>query len=167
MVPVRGDAIRNLQSNGATATMLYIWAVELTRTPVMFLSTFHEPQLSACVVNYGTVPTNPADIEKIRAPVLGNFGALDRGIPPVKVRTFERAMKRLNKSVDIIIYPGAGHGFQDPASARRYHPEATADSWLRILALLAQAKGTNLKMRPESARIRSVACGRRLGTRKE
>jgi len=127
----------------------------------------HEPQLSACVVNYGTLPTSPADIEKIRAPVLGNFGALDRGIPPVKVRTFERAMKRLNKSVDIIIYPGAGHGFQDPASARRYHPEATADSWLRILALLAQAKGTNLKMRPESARNRSVACGRRLGTRKE
>jgi hypothetical protein len=27
MVPVRGHAIRNLQSNGATATMLHAWAV--------------------------------------------------------------------------------------------------------------------------------------------
>jgi len=64
----------------------------------------HEPQLSACVVNYGALPTNPADIGNIKAPVPGNFGALDRGIPSPEVRTFERVMKSLNKSVDIKIY---------------------------------------------------------------
>lgn len=39
----------------------------------------HEPRLAACVVNYGALPTSRADIQKINAPVLGHFGALDRG----------------------------------------------------------------------------------------
>jgi carboxymethylenebutenolidase len=93
----------------------------------------HEPQLSACVVNYGTLPTNPVDLKRIKAPVLGNFGALDRGIPPAEARTFERVMKGLNKSVDIKIYIGAGHAFQNPDNQRDYRPEASADSWRRIL----------------------------------
>ena len=41
----------------------------------------HEPRLAACVVNYGALPTNIADIRKIDVPVLGIFGALDRGDP--------------------------------------------------------------------------------------
>ncbi|MGH9741201.1 MAG: dienelactone hydrolase family protein, partial [Candidatus Acidiferrum sp.] len=38
-----------------------------------------EPKLAACVVNYGSLPTEASSIEKIHAPVLGNFGADDRG----------------------------------------------------------------------------------------
>lgn len=106
----------------------------------------HEPQLSACVVNYGTLPTNPVDINKLKAPVLGNFGALDRGIPPAEVRTFERVMKSLNKSVDIEIYIGAGHAFQNPDNQRDYRPEASADSWRRILAFFAQSTGTDVSI---------------------
>lgn len=49
----------------------------------------HEPRLAACVVNYGPLPTNTADIQKIDVPVLGIFGALDRGISTDKVRAFE------------------------------------------------------------------------------
>jgi carboxymethylenebutenolidase len=52
----------------------------------------HEPRLAACVVNYGALPTKLADIEKINAPTLGMFGSLDRGIPPNKVRAFEKRM---------------------------------------------------------------------------
>lgn len=100
----------------------------------------HEPLLTACVVNYGALPTSTVDIEKIKAPVLGNFGALDRGIPPAKVRAFEKAMKGLNKSVDIKIYSGAGHAFQNPEHKRDYRPDAATDSWLRILSFFAQAK---------------------------
>jgi len=106
----------------------------------------HEPQLSACVVNYGTLPTDPVDIKQIKAPVLGNFGALDRGIPPAEVRAFERVMKSLNKSVDIKIYIGAGHAFQNPDDQRDYRPEDSADSWQRILAFFAQAMGTDVSM---------------------
>jgi carboxymethylenebutenolidase len=80
----------------------------------------HEPRLAACVVNYGALPVNAADIQKINAPVLGNFGALDRTISPTKVRAFEKAMKTLNKHVDIKIYARAGHGFANRDNKRGY-----------------------------------------------
>jgi carboxymethylenebutenolidase len=61
-------------------------------------------EVAACVVNYGPLPTNIGDIQKIDVPVLGIFGALDRGIPADKVRAFEECMKVAGKRVDIEIY---------------------------------------------------------------
>ena len=98
----------------------------------------HEPRLAACVVNYGSMPTDPADIQKISAPVLGNFGAEDRGITPADVHAFEKAMKDAGKSIDVKIYDGAGHGFQNPNNKDAYRPDATADAWSRIVAFYAK-----------------------------
>ncbi len=93
----------------------------------------HEPQLAACVVNYGAMPTEPAEIQNIGAPVLGNFGADDHGIPPESVQTFDKAMKAANKTIDVKIYQGSGHAFQNPNNQSGYRPEATRDAWARIL----------------------------------
>jgi carboxymethylenebutenolidase len=98
----------------------------------------HEPKLAACVVNYGAMPTDPADIAKIQAPILGNFGADDRGITPDAVHNFETAMKAAGKSVDLKIYDGAGHAFENPNNATGYRPEAAADAWNRIFAFFAK-----------------------------
>jgi carboxymethylenebutenolidase len=76
----------------------------------------HEPRLAACVVNYGALPANPVDLQKINTQVLGIFGSLDRGIPPDRVRAFERCMRAVKKPVDIEIYDGAGHAFASPAN---------------------------------------------------
>ena len=100
----------------------------------------HEPRLAACVVNYGPLPTNPADIQKINAPMLGNFGSLDRGIPPKKVRAFERSMNAMEKPCDVKIYDGAGHAFANPANKVAYRHQATTDAWLRTLAFFDQAE---------------------------
>ena len=98
----------------------------------------HEPRLAACVVNYGSLPTIPADMQKINAPVLGIFGSLDREIPPHKVRAFERGMHAVKKTVDIEIYDGAGHAFENRTNAKGYRPEAAADAWARTLAFFDQ-----------------------------
>ena len=74
----------------------------------------NESRLAVCVVNYGAMPTDAADIQKIHAPVLGNFGADDRGIPPDAVRAFEKALQGGGKSADLKIYDGAGHAFENP-----------------------------------------------------
>lgn len=50
----------------------------------------HEPRLAACVVNYGSLPTDSAEIGKIHAPVLGNFGAEDRGHPARRCARFRK-----------------------------------------------------------------------------
>jgi carboxymethylenebutenolidase len=93
-----------------------------------------QPKLAACVVNYGPLPTDPANIAKIKAPVLGNFGADDQGIPPEKVHAFESAMKADGKMTDIKIYTGAGHAFENPDNKDGYRPEATADASQRATA---------------------------------
>jgi carboxymethylenebutenolidase len=99
----------------------------------------HEPRLAACVVNYGPLPTTIEEIQKINAAVLGIFGSLDRGIPPGKVRAFERCMNSAGKRVDIEIYDGAGHAFENPSNQRGYRPKAAAVAWLNILKFFKQA----------------------------
>jgi carboxymethylenebutenolidase len=93
-----------------------------------------QPKLAACVVNYGALPSDPAIIAKIHAPVQGNFGAEDQGIPPTDVRAFEAAMRAVGKPVDIKIYDGAGHAFQNPNNKQGFRPEAAADAAQRISA---------------------------------
>jgi carboxymethylenebutenolidase len=91
-----------------------------------------EPKLAACAVNYGSLPTEAASIAKIKAPVLGNFGTDDRGITPDSVRAFDAAMKAAGKPVDVKIYDGAGHAFENPNNKDGYRPQAAADAWARM-----------------------------------
>src|SRR5271154_794247 len=99
----------------------------------------HQPRLAACVVNYGALPTDPNDMQQIGAAVLGSFGADDKGITPADVQAFEKTMKGLNRFVDVKIYPGAGHAFENPNNTTGYRPEAAADAWKRTLAFLHNA----------------------------
>jgi carboxymethylenebutenolidase len=91
-----------------------------------------EPKLAACAVNYGSLPTEAVSIAKIKAPVLGNFGADDRGITPDSVHAFDAAMKAAGKPVDVKIYDGAGHAFENPNNKDGYRPQAAADAWARM-----------------------------------
>lgn len=95
-----------------------------------------EPRLAASVINYGHLETDPADLKKINAAVLGIFGGQDRGIPVADVRHFEQQMKQLGKKVDIIIYPDAGHGFENPNNKQGYRPQDAADAWNKTVAFL-------------------------------
>jgi len=98
----------------------------------------HESKLAACVVNYGSLPTDKDEIQRIQAPVLGNFGAQDRGITPSAVEAFEGAMKAAHKSIDVKIYEGAGHAFENPNNKLGYLEGAANDAWARTLAFLGR-----------------------------
>jgi len=91
-----------------------------------------QPKLAACIVNYGWLPSDPALVAKIKAPMQGNFGANDQGIPAKDVKAFEAAMKADGKVADIKIYDGAGHAFQNPNNKQGYRPDATEDASQRI-----------------------------------
>jgi len=75
---------------------------------------------------------DPASIAKIHAPILGNFGAEDRGIPPADVKAFESSLKKDGKSADIKIYDGAGHAFMNPNNKGGYVKSAADDAQSRI-----------------------------------
>jgi carboxymethylenebutenolidase len=100
------------------------------------------PTLAAAVAYYGAPPTEPSAIAAIKAPVLGNYGADDKGPSPDQVKAFEAAMKKAGKSIDVKIYDGAGHAFANVNNPwGGYREPAAKDAWARTTAFLA----TNLK----------------------
>jgi carboxymethylenebutenolidase len=97
-----------------------------------------DPRIAATVINYGHLVTDPATIARIHAPILGNFGGNDRGIPPADVRAFEAALVKAGKKADLKIYDGAGHAFMNANNAAGYVPAAAKDANARVDAFLAR-----------------------------
>lgn len=105
----------------------------------------HRKDLKAAVVFYGR-PINkitplqsqsPLDlVPEIAAPLLGNYGAADAGIPVEDVKKLEEALRKNNKTFDIKIYPEAKHAFH--REGPNYHAEAAKDSWSRTVGWLAK-----------------------------
>jgi carboxymethylenebutenolidase len=96
-----------------------------------------EPTLKADVINYGHLATDPESIAKINASVLGFFGAQDRGISVDDVKKFEQALKQQGKKAEIIIYPDAGHGFENPNNKDGYRAADAADAWQHTVKFFA------------------------------
>jgi carboxymethylenebutenolidase len=96
-----------------------------------------EPQLAAAVINYGHLATDPAELKKINAPILGLFGGQDRGITPDDVKKFQESMEKLGKKIEVKIYPDASHAFENPNNKQGYRAEDAADAWRRTVDFLA------------------------------
>jgi len=96
-----------------------------------------EPTLAADVINYGHLATDKEALEKINAPILGLFGAQDRGITPDDVHKFEQTMKQLGKKIDVKIYDDAGHAFENPNNKQGYRADDAADAWRRTVEFLS------------------------------
>ncbi len=91
-----------------------------------------EPRLAAVIVNYGRLVTDPNTIRKIKAPVMGNFGGADKGIPPEDVKKFAQQLAEFKIGNDFKIYDGAGHAFMNPNNKTGYDAAAAEDAWKRM-----------------------------------
>jgi carboxymethylenebutenolidase len=100
-----------------------------------------EPTLTADVINYGHLATDPESLKKINASILGIFGGQDRGIPVDDVKKFEQSMKQLGKKVEIVIYANSGHAFENPNNKTGYRADDAADAWKRTVTFLADTLG--------------------------
>ncbi len=91
------------------------------------------------VICYGSVASEPAQAAKLAGkPVLGIFGADDRGIPPEKIGQFEVAVKKAGgKDVSIHLFSGAGHGFMRPGGPQ-YHEASAKQAWVLIDRFFAE-----------------------------
>ena len=109
---------------------------------VTWLYAVHNPNLKAAVAWYGPIGGSITDIQpktvldlagEIQCPVLGLYGGKDTGIPVEQVRAAEAKAKAAGKTVEIVIYPEAGHAFH--ADYRpSYVREAAEDGWQKTLA---------------------------------
>ena len=93
--------------------------------------------LDAAVIYYGQVTDDDDKLRPVNVPILGFFGAEDKGISVDSVRAFEQSLQRLRKDHELHIYPGAGHAFANP-TGNNYKPEFAEDAWQRTLAFLEE-----------------------------
>jgi len=99
-----------------------------------------EHPLSATIIYYGRLATDPEILSEIKWPVLGIFGDQDKSISVDSVKQFEDA---LNKNVipnEIYIYEGVGHAFANP-SGDNYAPQETQDAWEKTISFLKKYLG--------------------------
>jgi carboxymethylenebutenolidase len=102
----------------------------------------HNRHLKAAVAWYGPIKGATSDIQpkaaidiagQIECPLLGLYGGQDQGIAMDDVRAAEAKAKAAHKTVEIVIYPDAPHGFH--ADYRPSYRQADAeDGWRRAVA---------------------------------
>ena len=95
----------------------------------------HSPHLKAAAAFYGPLLGTPTPIQprpaldlaaEIKCPLLGLYGGQDPSIPLESVRQAEAKAKAAHKTIDIVIYPDAPHGFH--ADYRPSYRQADAET---------------------------------------
>jgi carboxymethylenebutenolidase len=90
----------------------------------------------ACVSYYGSgTAARLDDADAIRCPTLFHFGGDDPFIPPSEVEAVQAAFEARD-DVDVRVYPGAGHAFENFAAPVFHDPEASRASWEATTAFL-------------------------------
>jgi carboxymethylenebutenolidase len=106
----------------------------------------HNPHLRAAVAWYGPVggavsdiqPRTAADVAaELKCPLLGLYGGQDASIKPADVQAAAASARAAGRTVEIVVFPDAGHGFH--ADYRPSYNAADArDGWARMLAWFKQ-----------------------------
>jgi carboxymethylenebutenolidase len=102
------------------------------------------PDVKAAVAWYGPparpYPDTPSPVtgfdlaKDIKVPFLGLYGETDTNPAPADAKKLGELIKQHNPSAEVVVYPGAGHGFF--ADYRpSYNAAASADAWKRCIAL--------------------------------
>lgn len=106
-------------------------------------------KLRAVAIEETPLPKVAMDLGAVHAAVLGSFGSRDAGASVRSVKAFEKRLRALGDTVDIKIYPEAGHGFDDPGETAQFRPHDTEDVQRRTRDFFAAQLG-----RPNRSPIR-------------
>ena len=119
----------NPASNGKSGAMGFCWGGGAVNDLAV-----NDPGLSAGVAYYGRQP-DAADVPKITAPLLLQYGGLDERIN-AGIPAFEAALKANNKVYELYVYEGANHAFNNDTNAARYNKDVAELAWSRTVAFL-------------------------------
>ncbi len=119
-------------ANGKVGTVGFCWGGGLSNQIAV-----NDPTLNAGVVFYGRSPAD-ADVTKIKARMMLNYGSLDTNINP-SVPPYEAALKAAGKNYKLYMYEGGQHAFYNDDNPQRHHPENSKVAWKRTMDFLREA----------------------------
>ncbi len=88
----------------------------------------------------GGKPSTLGRTPKIRGRLLCLFGEKDALIPPAQVEAIRAALAQAGTRHEVVVYPGADHGFFCNERAS-YQEAAAANAWTRVQRLFAEELG--------------------------
>ena len=88
--------------------------------------------LDAAVAYYGPAPA-PSEAAKVEVPLLIQDAGLDERVNATSFPWVE-ALRKAGKTVDLHVYEGVNHAFNNDTSAERYNKAAADLAWKRTLA---------------------------------
>jgi carboxymethylenebutenolidase len=83
--------------------------------------------------------------QHISCPVIGFYGNEDSNPSPQDVEDYSAALSAAGVQHEFHQYDGAGHAFQNFPAPERFHAEASADAWNKVLDFLGERLGAAVK----------------------
>jgi carboxymethylenebutenolidase len=96
-------------------------------------------KLNAAVAYYGPAP-DPSEAAKVRVPLLLHDAGLDERVNATSF-SWVKALRAARKPVEIYVYKGVNHAFNNDTSAERYNKAAADLAWQRTLAFFKRYLG--------------------------
>jgi len=108
------------------------------------LASLDRGPFDATAVCYGSPETDPAHLRTLHGPVLGIYGADDRGIGADQTGPFETSLRKVGHLYAVKTYPGVGHGFLRDAGSPAGEAQQKL-AWTEIDGFLGTAIGGKRK----------------------
>jgi carboxymethylenebutenolidase len=115
-----------------------------------FMAASEFPMLKGAIIHYSggmfvargnAGPTPFERLNRIRCPIIGFFGELDKNPSPEDVAKIDVELTRVGVPHSFHSYPGAVHGFCDATLPKQYNEEGAKDSWARTVEFLSRQVG--------------------------
>jgi carboxymethylenebutenolidase len=120
---------KHAESTGKVGTIGFCWGGGMVNRVALLAPA----GLAASVSYYGPVPQNKERVANINAPLLLQYGGLDKNVNPA-IPSWEAALKSAGKAYTVYIYEGADHAFNNDTGGPRYNKNAADLAWSRTIA---------------------------------
>ncbi|WP_374375938.1 dienelactone hydrolase family protein [Dongia sp.] len=116
-------------SNGKVGAIGFCWGGAMVNNLAVA-----DPTLDAAVAYYGMQP-DPADVPKIKAPLLLQYAGIDDRVN-AGIEAYKAALEKEGKEFQLYMYEGANHAFNNDTNTARYDESAATLAWGRSIEFL-------------------------------
>ncbi len=118
-------------------------------------ASLNDPEaVSATVMIYGSGfdKVETKRLETLKSPVLVIAGGEDTGATQAAIN-FVSNMRKVNRPYEMLIYPGADHGYAQPLfnEGKNYNPEAVRTTWVLVEDFLGNALSRGMQLLKQSS----------------